>query len=301
MVQTLEHTPAIVHGGPFANIAHGCNSVIATNLARSYGEYVVTEAGFGADLGAEKFFDIKCRNQNLKPNCTVCVATIRALKYHGGQKISDIENENLDYLKNGLENLYKHISNLKNVFKQNVVVAINKFPTDTQNEIEFLKNSLKEKDILVSIADVWSKGGNGAIELAQIVEDLCKKENKLEFSYEKTDSFEEKVEKICRKIYGAKNIIYSESAKKELEMIKKNSLDNLLVCISKTQYSFSDNPKNLNIVDDFDISVKSIELKNGAGFIVVKTGKIFSMPGLPKIPAAESIDVNDEDEIIGVY
>ena len=291
LVQTLEHTPAIVHGGPFANIAHGCNSVIATNLARSYGEYVVTEAGFGADLGAEKFFDIKCRNQNLKPNCTVCVATIRALKYHGGQKISDIENENLDYLKNGLENLYKHISNLKNVFKQNVVVAINKFPTDTQNEIEFLKNSLK----------VWSKGGNGAIELAQIVENLCKKENKLEFSYEKTDSFEEKVEKICRKIYGAKNIIYSESAKKELEMIKKNSLDNLLVCISKTQYSFSDNPKNLNIVDDFDISVKSIELKNGAGFIVVKTGKIFSMPGLPKIPAAESIDVNDEDEIIGVY
>lgn len=301
LVQTLEHTPAIVHGGPFANIAHGCNSVIATNLARSYGEYVVTEAGFGADLGAEKFFDIKCRNQNLKPNCTVCVATIRALKYHGGQKISDIENENLDYLKNGLENLYKHISNLKNVFKQNVVVAINKFPTDTLNEIDFLKNSLKEKDILVSIADVWSKGGNGAIELAQIVEDLCEKENKLEFTYEKTDSFETKVENVCRKIYGAKNIIYSEDAKKEIEKIKKNSLDKLLVCISKTQYSFSDNPKNLNIVEDFDISVKSVEIKNGAGFIVVKTGKIFSMPGLPKIPAAESIDIDSEGDIVGVY
>ena len=301
LVQTLEHTPAIVHGGPFANIAHGCNSVIATNLARTYGEYVVTEAGFGADLGAEKFFDIKCRNQNLKPNCTVCVATIRALKYHGGQKISDIENEDLEYLKNGLENLYRHIHNLKNVFKQNVVVAINKFPTDTPNEIEFLKNSLKEKDILVSIADVWKDGGNGAIELAQIVEELCKKENKLEFTYERTDSFETKVENVCRKIYGAKNIIYSEVAKKEIDKIKKNSLDNLLVCISKTQYSFSDNPKNLNIVEDFDISVKSVEVKNGAGFIVVKTGKIFSMPGLPKTPAAESIDINSEGDIVGVY
>lgn len=301
LVQTLEHTPAIIHGGPFANIAHGCNSVIATNIARSYGDYVVTEAGFGADLGAEKFFDIKCRNQNLKPNCTVCVATIRALKYHGGQKISDIENENLGYLKNGLENLYKHICNLKNVFKQNVVVAINRFPTDTQNEIEFLKDSLKQKNILVSLVDVWKNGGNGAIELAKIVENLCEKENKLEFAYEINEKFETKVENVCKKIYGARNIIYSEDAKNEIEKIKKNSLDNLLICISKTQYSFSDNSKKLNIVKDFDISVKSIEVKNGAGFIVVKTGKIFSMPGLPKIPAAESIDVNDAGEIIGVY
>ena len=301
LVQTLEHTPAIVHGGPFANIAHGCNSVIATNLALKLGDYVVTEAGFGSDLGAEKFFDIKCRNEKLNPNAVVCVATIRALKYHGGQKIGEIENEDLDALENGLENLYKHVDNLKTVFNQNVVVAINRFPTDTEKELNLLKTKLEEKDIMVEFANVWKDGGNGALELAEKIEKICNNSTKLKYSYELEDSLEEKIEKISKKVYGAKDIIYSENAKDLIDELKENKLDKLPVCIAKTQYSFSDNPKNLNICKDFDINIKSVEIRNGAGFIVVKTGKIFSMPGLPKTPAAENIDLDENDNIIGLY
>ena len=301
LVQTLENTPAIVHGGPFANIAHGCNSVIATNLAMNLGDYIITEAGFGSDLGAEKFFDIKCRNENLNPNCVVCVATIRGLKYHGGQKISDIEKEDISSLEIGLKNLYKHIYNLKNEFKQNVIVAINKFPTDTDKELEFLRNNLEKNNILVNFVDVWKKGGKGAIELAKNVEKSCNISSSLNYIYDLEDSLEDKIEKVCKKIYGADGTIYSREALDEIDKLKLNSLDKLPICIAKTQYSFSDNPKELNICKNFKINIKNIEIKNGAGFIVIKTGKIYSMPGLPKKPAAEIIDLDENGNIIGLY
>lgn len=301
MVQTLGYTPAIVHGGPFANIAHGCNSVVATNLAMNLGDYVITEAGFGSDLGAEKFFDIKCRKESLEPACTVCVATIRALKYHGGQKIDEIECENLEYLKNGLENLYKHIDNLKNKFKQNVIVAINKFPTDTLNEINFLKKELEQKNIIVEIANVWAEGGKGAEMLAEKVIELCENETKLEYIYDIEDDIKTKILKISTQIYGAQNVEFSEKAEKEIEKIVLNKLDKLPICIAKTQYSLSDNPKMLKVSEEFSITITDIELKNGAGFIVAKAGKIFSMPGLPKKPAAENIDIDEDNNIIGLY
>lgn len=301
LVQTLEHTPAIVHGGPFANIAHGCNSVVATKLAMNLGDYVITEAGFGSDLGAEKFFDIKCRQEKFEPACTVCVATIRALKYHGGQKIDDIENENLECLKNGLENLYKHVDNLKNKFNQNVVVAINKFPTDTNNEIEFLKNELNKKDISVEITNVWAEGGNGAIELAEKVIGLCENKLNLKFIYQIDEDIKTKIFKISKEIYGANKVLFSEKAEKEIEKLVLNKLDKLPICIAKTQYSLSDNPKKLKIEEEFEIMISDIEIKNGAGFIVAKAGKIFSMPGLPKNPAAEIIDLDEKNNIIGLY
>ncbi|MBP3596788.1 MAG: formate--tetrahydrofolate ligase [Clostridia bacterium] len=301
LVQTLEHTPAIVHGGPFANIAHGCNSVVATKLAMNLGDYVITEAGFGSDLGAEKFFDIKCRQEKLEPACTVCVATIRALKYHGGQKIDDIENENLECLKIGLENLYKHVDNLKNKFNQNVVVAINKFPTDTNNEIEFLKNELNKKDILVELTNVWAEGGKGAIELAEKVIELCENKLNLKFIYQIDEDIKTKIFKISKEIYGANKVLFSEKAEKEIEKLELNKLDKLPICIAKTQYSLSDNPKKLKIEEEFEIMISDIEIKNGAGFIVAKAGKIFSMPGLPKNPAAEVIDLDEKNNIIGLY
>ena len=301
LVQTLEGTPAFVHGGPFANIAHGCNSVVATKLAMNLGDYVITEAGFGSDLGAEKFFDIKCRQEKLEPACTVCVATIRALKYHGGQKIDDIENENLECLKIGLENLYKHVDNLKNKFNQNVVVAINKFPTDTNNEIEFLKNELNKKDILVELTNVWAEGGKGAIELAEKVIELCENKLNLKFIYQIDEDIKTKIFKISKEIYGANKVLFSEKAEKEIEKLELNKLDKLPICIAKTQYSLSDNPKKLKIEEEFEIMISDIEIKNGAGFIVAKAGKIFSMPGLPKNPAAEVIDLDEKNNIIGLY
>lgn len=301
LVQTLEHTPAIVHGGPFANIAHGCNSIVATKLALKLGGYVVTEAGFGADLGAEKFLDIKCRVANLKPDAVVCVATLKALKYHGGASKEEIQKEDIQALDRGTKNLFKHIENIKNKFGLNVIVAINKYLTDSQKEIEFLQNKLKEKDIELSLVESWEKGGEGATDLAEKVSKLCEKQENFKFIYDVNESIEEKIYKVAKEIYGADGIELSENAKKSIKFIVDNGYDKLPVCVAKTQYSFSDDPKNLECLEPFKIHVKDVILKAGAEFIVVITGKIFTMPGLPKVPAAESIDINEKGEIVGLF
>ena len=303
VVQTLEGNPAILHGGPFANIAHGCNSINATKMALKLGDYVLTEAGFGADLGAEKFLDIKCRKAGLIPDAVVCVATIKALKYHGGQEIADIENENLEYLEKGIENLLKHVDNLKNKYGLNVVVAINRYLKDTENEIKLLEEKLKEKDVKLSLAEVWAKGGDGAIDLAEKVVELCEKKSNFKFMYEDSDSVEEKIRKVATKVYGAEDIEISEEAKVQLEEIRKAGIDisKYPVCIAKTQYSLSDNPKNLLCEDPFNIHIREIIVKNGAEFVVVITGNIFTMPGLPKVPAAENIDIDEDGNIVGIF
>ena len=301
IVQTLEGTPAIVHGGPFANIAHGCNSVVATKLAMKLGKYVITEAGFGADLGAEKFLDIKCRNADIKPSATVCVATIKALKYHGGQKIDDIKNENLECLNKGIKNLLKHVNNLKNVYKQNVVVAINRYVQDTESEIELLKNKLAEAHVPMSLTEVWAKGGEGAIDLAQKVIEITEEKSCLEFAYSLNETIEEKIKNVATKVYGARDVMFSDEAKAEIERIEKMGYKHYPVCIAKTQYSFSDNPKNLLCEDEFDINVREVILKNGAEFIVAITGNIFTMPGLPESPSAERIGLDDYENIIGLF
>ena len=301
LVQTLECNPAFVHGGPFANIAHGCNSVVATKMASKYGDYVITEAGFGADLGAEKFLDIKCRMSGLKPSAVVCVATIKALKYHGGQPISEVANENLEALENGIENLTHHISNLKDKFKLPVVVAINKYDQDTQNEIDLLKRKLDEIGVELSLAEVWAKGGEGAIDLAQKIVTLCDEPSKLELTYSMTDSIEEKIKKVSQKIYGAQDVEFSESAKREIEKIEKLGYGNYPVCIAKTQYSLSDDPKNLQCKEPFNIHVREVILRNGAEFVVAITGNIFTMPGLPKEPAAERIGLDEFENIVGLF
>ena len=301
LVQTLEHTPAIVHGGPFANIAHGCNSIVATKLALKLGDYVVTEAGFGADLGAEKFLDIKCRVANLKPDAVVCVATLKALKYHGGASKEEIQKEDIQALDRGTKNLFKHIENIKNKFGLNVIVAINKYLTDSQKEIEFLQNKLKEKDVELSLVESWEHGGEGATDLAEKVSKLCEKQENFKFIYDVNESIEEKIYKVAKEIYGADGIELSENAKKSIKFIVDNGYDKLPVCVAKTQYSFSDDPKNLECLEPFKIHVQDINLKAGAEFIVVITGKIFTMPGLPKVPAAESIDINEKGEIVGLF
>ena len=301
LVQTLEHTPAIVHGGPFANIAHGCNSIVATKMALKLGDYVITEAGFGADLGAEKFLDIKCRKANLNPDAVVCVATIRALKYHGGATVDKVFDKNIDALKKGINNLLHHVNNLKNVFGLNVIVGINKFYKDNDEEIEYLKEQLESKNIPVSLCDVWGEGGNGAIDLAEKVAQIVEKKNNFKYVYEDKESIEDKILAVSQKIYGARDVIYSDKAKDVLKTIKKMKLENYPVCIAKTQYSFSDDPKNLECEDPFDINVSDIIIKNGAEFIVAITGKIFTMPGLPKIPAATKIDVDKNGEIEGIF
>ncbi len=301
LVQTLENTPAIVHGGPFANIAHGCNSVIATKLALKLGDYVVTEAGFGADLGAEKFIDIKCRKANLKPDAVVCVATIKALKYHGGMPKDEIKNESIEYLSKGIHNLLKHIDNLKNVFGLNVIVAINKFDFDTQKETDFLREKLKEKQVELSLVESHQKGGEGAKDLAQKVVQLSNKENNFKFAYNIEESIEEKIKKISKKIYGAKEVVFEEKAKENIEIINKLGYSNLPICIAKTQYSLSDDPKNLEAKGDYNITISDIILKSGAGFIVAITGKIMTMPGLPKIPAADNIDIDENENIKGIF
>jgi len=300
LVQTLEHNPAFIHGGPFANIAHGCNSIRATRLAMKLGEYVVTEAGFGADLGAEKFIDIKCRKFNIKPNVVVCVATLKALKYHGGVDKSKVKLKNVEALNKGIGNLLKHIDNLRNKFNTNVVVAINRYSDDTEEEIELLKNKLEKIDVQVSLVDVWAKGGKGAIDLANKVIELANNEKELEYIYNLEDNIKTKIEKVSKEIYGAKNVVYSEKAEEDIKKIEKYE-KYYPVCIAKTQYSFSDNSKNLLCDDDYDIHINEVSLKNGAEFIVVKAGKIMTMPGLPKVPAAEEIDINDNGEVIGIF
>ena len=301
LVQTLEHTPAIIHGGPFANIAHGCNSVIATKTAMKLADYVVTEAGFGADLGAEKFLNIKCRKADIKPDAVVCVATIRALKYHGGQSKEDIKKEDLDALKNGISNLNKHIYNLKNIFGLNVVVAINKFSTDTTNEINLLKDELNKSNVNMSLVESHEKGGEGAVDLARKVVEIVKQKESFRFVYEDNDTIKEKIEKVAKKIYGAKGVEYSKEAEEQISNIEKLGYSNLPICIAKTQYSLSDDAKNLRCEEPFVIHVNEIDIKAGAEFIVAITGKIMTMPGLPKVPAAEKIDLDEEGNIIGIF
>ncbi len=301
LVQTLENTPAIVHGGPFANIAHGCNSIRATKLGLKLGEYCITEAGFGADLGAEKFLDIKCRQTGLKPSAVVCVATLRALKYHGGASKEEVQAENIEALEKGMHNLLRHIDNIKNKFGLNVIVSINKFVTDTENEIEFLQNKLKEHGINMSLVEAWAKGGDGARDLAEKVVELCEAPENFKYTYELDEDVEEKIRKVAKNIYGAEEVEFSNEAKESIEEIKRLGFGNLPVCIAKTQYSFSDDAKNLECKEPFNIHAREVILKAGAGFIVVITGKIMTMPGLPKVPAAEGIDMDIDGNIEGIF
>ena len=301
LVQTLEHTPAIIHGGPFANIAHGCNSIVATKLALKLADYTVTEAGFGADLGAEKFLDIKCRKAGIRPDAVVIVATIKALKYHGGIEKDKIQEENVEGLEKGLDNLYRHIANIKDKFGLNVIVAINRFNSDTEAEIECLRKHLEEKGVELSLVEGWAKGGEGAIDIAQKLVNLTEKEENFQYMYELNEGIKEKIEKVATKIYGAKGVIFEEEAQKEIERIEKLGYANLPVCIAKTQYSFSDDPKNLECKDEYNITIRDLELKTGAGFIVALAGKIMTMPGLPRVPAAESIDIDENGEIVGIF
>ena len=301
LVQSLEQTPAIVHGGPFANIAHGCNSIIATKLALKLGDYVVTEAGFGADLGAEKFLDIKCRKANLKPDAVVCVATIKALKYHGGMPKEDIKNESIEYLAKGFKNLERHVDNLKNCYSLNVIVAINKYTHDTEAEIKFLQEKLQEKGINLSLVESWEKGGKGAKDLAQKIVDLVQEPSDFKFAYELNETIENKIKAVAQKIYGAEDVEFTEEAKLHIKEIEDLGYSNLPVCIAKTQYSFSDDPKNLECKEPFNIHVQDVVLRAGAEFIVVLTGKIMTMPGLPKIPSAENIDLDENGNIVGIF
>ena len=302
LVQTLEHTPAIIHGGPFANIAHGCNSVVATKMALKLSDYTVTEAGFGADLGAEKFLNIKTRRLEKTPDIVVIVATIKALKYHGGMAKDELEKEDIEALKNGSKNLLKHIENLKEKFGVNVVVAINKFNQDTENEIETLRKILEKENVELSLVESWSKGGEGAIDLAEKVVYLCEqKENEFKYIYNLEDTIKEKVEKVSKNIYGADGVEYSKEAEEQIEKIENMGYGNLPICIAKTQYSFSDDAKNLECNSSFNIHVKEVKLKAGAEFIVILTGKVMTMPGLPKHPASEQIDIDEQGNIVGIF
>lgn len=302
LVQTLEGTPALVHGGPFANIAHGCNSVIATRTALKLGDYAITEAGFGADLGAEKFLDIKCRMAGLVPSAVVMVATIRALKMHGGLAKNELLTENLDALEKGIPNLLRHVSNIKNVYKLPCVVAINRFPTDTDRETEFIIEKCKELGVNVALSNVWAEGGKGGEELAAEVVRLCEQEQSdFTFSYGDEMTIEEKIESVVKKVYGGNGISLTPAAKKQIERLTQLGFEKCPVCIAKTQYSFSDDPKKLGAPSDFTVTVRNVKISAGAGFIVVLTGDIMTMPGLPKRPAAEKIDVDDSGKITGLF
>ena len=302
IVQTLEHNLAIIHGGPFANIAHGCNSVIATKLALKISDYTVTEAGFGADLGAEKFLDVKCRKTGLKPDVVVCVATLKALKYHGGASKDEASNENHEALEKGIENLLVHVDNLKNKFGLNTIVAINRYESDTVEEIKILENKLKEVNVDLSLTEVWAKGGDGAIDLAEKVVKLAEKKNDFKYIYEDSDSIKTKIEKVCKEVYRASNVEYSEEAERVIKLLEKDShYKNFPICIAKTQYSLSDDPKNLLCDEPYTINIREIQIRNGAEFIVIKTGKIFTMPGLPKVPAAENIRVDEDGKVEGIF
>lgn len=301
LVQTLEKTPAFVHGGPFANIAHGCNSVIATKTALKLADYVITEAGFAADLGAEKFFDIKCRQAELKPDAVVVVATVRALKNHGGVAKEQLNGENIDALKKGMPNLIQHIENIQNVYKLPCVVAINAFPTDTKAELETVRRECDKIGVNVELSNVWAEGGKGGKKLAKEVVRLCKKAGDFSFAYEEDDSIKSKVEAVAKRVYRADGVSFTDVAAREIEQLEKMGYGNLPICIAKTQYSFSDNPELKGAPRDFEITVKKVKLSAGAGFVVVYTGDIMTMPGLPKKPAAESIDVDKKGKIIGLF
>jgi len=301
LVQTLEGTPAFVHGGPFANIAHGCNSVIATKMAMKLGDYAVTEAGFGADLGAEKFLDIKCRYANLKPSAVVIVATVRALKMHGGLPKTELGEENTEALLKGIPNLLRHVSNIKDVYKLPSVVAVNRFPTDTDKEIELIIERCKELGVNVVLSDVWAKGGEGGIELAEEVVRLCEKENDFSFCYESDLPLDKKIEAVCTRVYGGDGVVFDKKAAKEIEKLTQLGFGNLPVCIAKTQYSFSDDPTKLGAPEGFTVTVRNVKVSAGAGFVVVLTGEIMTMPGLPKVPAAEKIDVDENGKISGLF
>lgn len=301
LVQTLENTPAIIHGGPFANIAHGCNSILATKMALKLGDIVVTEAGFGADLGAEKFLDIKCRYGNLSPDCVVIVATIRALKHHGGAPLDQLTVPNVEVLKEGICNLEKQIENIKK-YNVPVVVAINRFHSDSEEEIEFIKDFCNSIGVKAALADVWSKGGEGALELGEAVCDILENEvSNFKPLYEVEDTIENKILKIAKEIYGARGIVISPNAKKQIKELEKFNLDKLPICMAKTQYSLSDNPNLLGRPKDFEITVREIKISNGAGFIVALNGDIMTMPGLPKVPAANKMDITEDGEITGLF
>ena len=301
LVQTLEGTPSFVHGGPFANIAHGCNSVIATRMAMKLGDYAVTEAGFGADLGAEKFLDIKCRMTGLTPNAVVVVATVRALKMHGGMAKTELNNENLVALEKGLPNLLRHVSNMVNVYKIPCVVAVNRFPTDTDKEIELVIAKCKELGVNVVLSTVWADGGKGGMALAEEVVRLCEQENNFSFSYSLDGTIEDKIEQIVKNVYGGAGVNFTAEAKKQIATLTALGFDKIPVCMAKTQYSFSDNPALLGAPEGFIVTVRNVKVSAGAGFIVALTGDIMTMPGLPKVPAAEKIDVTEDGKIVGLF
>ncbi len=301
LVQTLEGTPALVHGGPFANIAHGCNSVIATKTALKLADYTITEAGFGADLGAQKFLDIKCRVSGLRPDAVVIVATVRALKMHGGMEKSDLANENLQALKKGLPNLMRHIANIKEVYKLPAVVAVNRFPTDTDAEIQSVIDECKKAGVNVALSTVWAEGGKGGETLAEEVLRLCEEENNFTLSYDSADTIKNKIAAVCEKIYRGRGVAFTKEAETQIQKLEQLGFGELPVCIAKTQYSFSDNPLLLGAPEGFTVTVRNVKVSAGAGFIVVLTGEIMTMPGLPKIPAAEKIDVDENGKISGLF
>ena len=301
LVQTLEHTPAFVHGGPFANIAHGCNSVTATKVALKLSDYTITEAGFGADLGAEKFLDIKCRMAGLKPSCVVLVATARALKYNGGVPKAETGKENLEALEKGLPNLLQHVSNITNVYKLPCVVAINRFPTDTEAELKLIEDKCRELGVNVALSEVWGKGGEGGVELAKEVIRLCEQPNDFTFSYELNCSIKEKIEAIAKKIYHADGVNFTANAEKQIKTLTELGYDHMPICMAKTQYSFTDDQTKLGAPRDFTITVRNVKVSAGAGFLVALTGEIMTMPGLPKVPAAERIDVDETGKISGLF
>ncbi|MBP3672423.1 MAG: formate--tetrahydrofolate ligase [Oscillospiraceae bacterium] len=301
LVQTLEHTPAFVHGGPFANIAHGCNSVTATKIALKLGDYAITEAGFGADLGAEKFLDIKCRMAGLKPSCVVLVATARALKYNGGVPKAETGKENLEALEKGLPNLLQHVENITKVYKLPCVVAINRFPTDTEAELALIESKCKELGVNVALSEVWGKGGEGGIELAKEVVRLCEEPNDFTFSYELDLPIKEKIEAIVKKIYHGDGVNFTANAEKQIKTLTELGYDKMPICMAKTQYSFSDDQTKLGAPRGFTVTVRNVKVSAGAGFLVALTGEIMTMPGLPKVPAAERIDVDETGKISGLF
>ena len=301
LVQTLEHPPAFVHGGPFANIAHGCNSVTATKVALKLSDYTITEAGFGADLGAEKFLDIKCRMAGLKPSCVVLVATARALKYNGGVPKAETGKENLEALEKGLPNLLQHVSNITNVYKLPCVVAINRFPTDTEAELKLIEDKCRELGVNVALSEVWGKGGEGGIELAKEVIRLCEQPNDFTFSYELDLPIKEKIEAIVKKIYHGDGVTFTANAEKQIKTLTELGYDKMPICMAKTQYSFSDDQTKLGAPRGFTVTVRNVKVSAGAGFLVALTGEIMTMPGLPKVPAAERIDVDENGKITGLF
>ena len=301
LVQTLEHTPAFVHGGPFANIAHGCTSVTATKVALKLSDYTITEAGFGADLGAEKFLDIKCRMAGLKPSCVVLVATARALKYNGGVPKAETGKENLEALEKGLPNLLQHVSNITNVYKLPCVVAINRFPTDTEAELKLIEDKCRELGVNVALSEVWGKGGEGGIELAKEVIRLCEQPNDFTFSYELDLPIKEKIEAIVKKIYHGDGVTFTANAEKQIKTLTELGYDKMPICMAKTQYSFSDDQTKLGAPRGFTVTVRNVKVSAGAGFLVALTGEIMTMPGLPKVPAAERIDVDETGKISGLF